>query len=157
MLLIISFCLLITFIQANPIVDQSCEVHASEPSDCYTNVWVPNTCHSATLDLTKSEFTKSCNNVTLFWSYPVDNLTITFGNGHNTPFTMAIPTEYLLAALPHIYRIIDGRETEVTTTKPELIQTSDSNNHIILKFQGPPALYFYGVFINYYFVKRHNF
>jgi hypothetical protein len=75
----------------------------------------------------------------------------------DTPFTekkqaykLFIENEQLQPYISHVYRILDGRETEVTTTNKTLIQYSDANYQVILKFEGPPTLYYYGVFINYY-------
>jgi hypothetical protein len=54
-----------------------------------------------------------------------------------------------MGAFSHVYRVFNNEETEITTQDAKLIQYSDSNYQVILKFQGPSHLSLYGVNINY--------
>ena len=73
-----------------------------------------------------------------------------------TPFTrthrrflMRLDNQQLAGAVSHVYRIFNNQETDVTTRDDTLIQYSDPNYQIILKFQGPTSLSRYGVDIDY--------
>jgi hypothetical protein len=79
-----------------------------------------------------------------------------------TPFTekqkayaIYIANEGMMGPVEHIYRLINDQEIEITTTDSKLIQYSDSNYQIILKFQSPSEFTYYGVFIDYE-VKLEN-
>ena len=136
-------------------IDEPCEAELWEndaPYECSAVVSVRGECVAATLHLDRSKVSKLCTSVSLFWSYPVDNLTITI----ETPFTqkqqaytLEFDNEQIMSYISHVYRFIDGKETEVTTHDSKLIQHSDSKYQIILKLEGPPTLTYYGVFVHY--------
>lgn len=42
-----------------------------------------------------------------------------------------------MTGISHIYRIINNEEIEITADRHSLIQDSDSNYQIVLKFQAP--------------------
>jgi hypothetical protein len=146
---------IISIIKAVPITENiihSCDAEYDDYQPCSWSISSPPDCKETKLNLTKTNISKTCTSVHLFWNYPVDNLTAII----DTPFTekkqaykLFIENEQLQPYISHVYRILDGRETEVTTTNKTLIQYSDANYQVILKFEGPPTLYYYGVFINY--------
>ncbi|CAF2510894.1 unnamed protein product [Rotaria sp. Silwood2] len=124
--------------------------------ECSATISVHTDCKSSTVDLTDTEIANSCTTGSFFWSYPTNNLTIII----KTPFTkkqeafkIDIDNQQLMQYVLHVYRVFDDKELEVTTTADRLIQDS-SNYEIALKFEGPPNLMYYGVFINYNVIKN---
>ena len=55
----------------------------------------------------------------------------------------------LTQGISRVFRVFNSQETEVTTRGDKLIQYSDANYQIILKFEGPKQLSRYGVVIQY--------
>jgi hypothetical protein len=108
-------------------------------------------CRSTNVSLSNTEYA-NCTADRLFWSYPLYNMTLTietlFTRQHQ-PFTIALDNVKLSTAISNVYRIINNQETDVTTHDKTLIQHSDSNYQIILKFQGPTRLTRYGINIEY--------
>jgi hypothetical protein len=152
---------IISIIKAAPItentVHNSCDAEYDVYQPCSVLLISPPNCKETKLNLTNTNTSKTCTSVNLFWSYPIDNLTTIIA----TPFTqkkqayqLYIDNEQLKHYISHVYRILNGQETEVTTTDKTLIQDSDANYQVILKFQGPPKLTYYGVFINYNVVVK---
>ena len=132
---------------------RSCKARYTE-YECSLSISSPSllNCKETQFNLIETETSKVCTSAQLFWNYPVNNLTITI----TTPFTskkqaytVSIDNEELQVAVFHVYRILNGQETEVTTNDTTLVQDSDANYQVILKFQGPPTLTYYGVFIRY--------
>jgi len=136
---------------ARTIIDDSCQTHINKLDTCMAIISFSGDCRSSNVSLSNTEYA-SCTADNFFWSYPVYNMTLTtetlFTSQHQ-PFTIALDNEQLAGAISNVYRIINEHETEVTTHDKTLIQHSDSNYQIILKFQGPPRLSRYGVNINY--------
>ncbi|CAF1580012.1 unnamed protein product [Didymodactylos carnosus] len=64
------------------------------------------------------------------------------------PFTIYWENTYS-AFIPHIYRVVNEIETEITSEDDKIVQHSDSKYQVILKLQGPEKLTFYGAFLNY--------
>ncbi|CAF1076890.1 unnamed protein product [Adineta ricciae] len=136
---------------SNPISDDECQAQFYPNDECGGSISTPIQCVSKKLNLADTEIS-SCTSVGLFWSYPTNNFTLTI----ETPFTKAqqaykleIDNEQLRASVLHVYRIVDGQETEITTDDKKLIQNSDKNFQVVLKLQSFPAIFSYGVFINY--------
>jgi len=135
----------------------SCDDRFYSAGQCSGIIESNGTCQESKLNLGNTNIS-TCTSVELFWTYPIDNLTITI----ETPFTQKqqaytiyINNEKLQGAIPHIFRVFNGQETEVTTTDKRLIQYSDVNYQVILKFQAPPKLTYFGVFINYEVTKMY--
>ncbi|CAF1313266.1 unnamed protein product [Didymodactylos carnosus] len=109
-------------------------------------------CPSASFNIGKTQYV-TCSDIQLFWSYNVGNLTMTI----ETEFTEQRQPFIILFAndstfrnqMPHFYRIIDGVETEIVTKDEQIILTSDENYQVIMKFQAPANLMFYGASLNY--------
>ncbi len=67
-------------------IDESCEAELwenGEPYQCSAVVTVRGGCEAGTLHLGRSNVSKICTSVGLFWSYPMNNLTMFI----ETPFT----------------------------------------------------------------------
>ncbi|CAF0908376.1 unnamed protein product [Rotaria sordida] len=130
---------------------KSCKAQVYPSDTCRTSLSVPNDCDSGIFNLTNTDYAK-CNTMNIFWSYPQKNLTLII----ETPFTeqhqryaIYLDNEQLMSAVSRVYRIINNQERCVTTKDKTLIQYSDSNYKIILKFQGPESFERYGVNIDY--------
>jgi hypothetical protein len=146
---------IISIIKAVPITENiihSCDAEYDAYQLCSESINAPTGCKETKLNLANTNTSKTCTSVHLFWNYPVDNLTAII----ETPFSqkkqayqLYIDNEQLKPYISHVYRVLNGQETEVTTTDKTLIQYSDASYQVILKFEGPPTLYYYGVFINY--------
>jgi hypothetical protein len=144
-----------SFVQAVPVTENiihSCDAYYYDYGLCSDSISSPPGCKETKLDLANTNTSKTCTSVHLFWNYPVANLTTII----ETPFTqkkqayiLYIDNAQLKPYISHVYRIVNGQETEVTTSDKTLIQYSDANYQVILKFEGPSTLYYYGVFINY--------
>lgn len=147
----VSFIILlaITITRAAIVQDKSCDVQAYRQSDCVASVFVQHGCPSATLDLTHVDFLILCSSVRVSWAYPANNLTFVIGTHKHQAFTVSVNTDRLMGSVSHIFRIIGNQETEVTTKDHKLVQKSDSNGQVKLKFEVPPELMPYVVFVEY--------
>ncbi|CAF3280909.1 unnamed protein product [Rotaria socialis] len=137
-------------------VHESCEAQFWSNDLCSGTVSVRGDCKTATLNFAHTNMSEICTSINFFWSYPIGNLTIII----ETPFTIKqqnymvqFDNDHMMGAISNVYRLIDGKETEVTTTASKLIQYADSNYQVVLKLQGPPNLFYYGVFIDYEVAK----
>ncbi len=154
MLSTIGFLVLLSvgLIQAIPIADESCDVQIYEQfAPCDGSISVPRSCESATANLTATRF-ESCDKVHVTWAYPMNNLTIIIATPQtrqHQPYAIHFDNRnFKLYPLP-IYRILDGKETEIITTDDVIVQNSDSNYQIILKFQAETTISYYVSFIHY--------
>lgn len=131
------------------------ELWSYDSYPCYRTVWIDGACDSSTLNLAHTSISQ-CSAFHLSWSNPVENLTMTI----ETPFTekqqayaIFIDNEGMMGPVSHVYRLIDNKEIEVTTTSKKLVQYSDSNYQVTLKFQSPSEFTYYGVFIDFVVVQ----
>jgi hypothetical protein len=146
----------IVYGQSGSITDESCKALVYDSSNpCSSSVVVSRSCTSATLDLGETRF-KTCTEVYLFWAYPMNNLTITVV----TPFTKerhpcAINIQNVIIKDYDVgmYRILDGQEIDIKTTDDIIVQKSDSNYQIVLKFKAQPTISYYGFPLNYKVTK----
>jgi hypothetical protein len=119
---------------------------------------VPRSCTSATASLATTDF-KSCDKVDFSWAYPLNNLTIIietpFTQRHQ-PYSIHIDNrQFKLYPLP-IYRILDGKETEIKTTDDVIVEKSDSNYQIIVKLQAETTISYYVFFFHYNVTKSQE-
>lgn len=135
---------------------ESCDVRFTTYDTCSGTLSVSRSCKASMFNLTDSFTSELCTWTNFFWSYPTNNLTIII----ETPFTkkqqnyeIRFENDQMKAAIEHVYRLIDGKEIDVTTDEKTLIQKSDSNYQIILKLQAPPELIAYGVYLVYEVVQ----
>ena len=131
------------------IIERSRLYDSSTP--CHGIISVPGSCTSATARLATTTL-KSCDAVGINWGYPMNNLTIII----ETPFTQqrqpyAIHIDnwfFKLYPLP-MYRILDGKETEIKITDDPIVQKSDSNYQVIIKLQADTTIGYYLAIFNY--------
>jgi hypothetical protein len=132
-------------------INDSCETHIDSPKTCSAVISFSGTCYSSKVVLSNTQYAK-CTSNNFFYSYPRNNMTLVietqFTQKHQ-PYTIYLDNERLMGAFSHVYRVFNNEETEITTQDAKLIQYSDSNYQVILKFQGPARLSLYGVNINY--------
>ena len=136
---------------ARTIIDSSCETHIDKINTCKAVISFSGDCYSTIVNMSNTEYA-NCTSNTFFWSYPRNNMTLiidTQFTQKRQPYTIYLDNEQLMAAMSHIYRIFNNQETEITTKDRTLIQYSDVNHQIILKFQSPTQLSRYGVNIDY--------
>jgi hypothetical protein len=148
--------LISSIVHAAPLNDTFCDLHIVEEISCYIRVSFAHGCNSSTLTLDNSKFAKLCSSVSLFWSYPTNNLTTIIETPYTQPrqpFTIHLHSRQLKPQISHIYRLSQGQENERKTIGNTMIERSDSNYQIILKFQAATTLTFQGVFIAYELVK----
>ncbi|CAF3670398.1 unnamed protein product [Rotaria socialis] len=141
--------LVITVARAASAQDRQCDMQAYRDSDCVATISFPYSCPSASVDLTNLDFLKSCTSVNLRWAYPANNLTLIIGTHQHQAFTISINNDRLMNFVSHVFRIIDDKETEVTTKDHKLIENSDSHYQIKLKLHVPPELMPYLGFVDY--------
>ena len=92
----------------------------------------------------------NCTEASIFWSYPLNNLTIEFSAPKSKPFSLCLlKSSQIYQDIP-VYRIVGSKETLVTKSEKKVCMTSDRNvNKLTLKFVGPNILKYYGVYINF--------
>jgi hypothetical protein len=143
-IIIFLFLFSIVLVQAGPIGDESCIAETLNSSlPCWTGVTSPRTCKSALLNLGKTHFI-SCSTIgSGWWSSSTNNLTIiieTPFTQQRQPYAIYLNNQQLKPFKRYdvkIYRIIKEQETELISTDDVIVQNSDSNYQVILKFQGP--------------------
>ena len=144
----------IAFVQAIPVKNELCQAQVFDnPGSCQSTIRMPQSCNSSTLNLEGTQFA-SCTDVRLSWNYPVNNLTIIMKTPftlRNQPYAVHIDTYYMGGI--RLYRIRDGKETEVKSTDNAIVQLSDSNHEVILKLQAASTLSLYVLFFNYKVTK----
>ena len=124
---------------------------------CHPTVSMEFECSASTWNLAENQNISSCSSVEIFWSYPMNNLTIiiqTIWTEKHRPYTIHLQAKNLKPQILHLYRIEQGVEKQVKIRGKVIKQKSDENYQIILKFQAPKILQFYGVFIRYSVIKN---
>jgi hypothetical protein len=143
--------------QAMSDADESNNPNLTVYDTCNAGVNFPPDCNSMVLNLANTELARSCTSVKLFWSYPVKTMTLiieTSSTQKRESYAISMDNRRLKPAISHVYRVLDNQETEITTSDDRLIQESDSNYQVILKFQGPSEMTYYGVSINYDVIQK---
>ena len=142
--------------QATPIAEDTCIAQLLTPSSsCWNSIIVPRSCQSATINLGTTDL-KACAAVGLMWSYPTNNLTITIETSFTEQahaYSIDIDNSQIKDYTIRIYRVRDGQEVEIKSTDDRIVLNSDANYQIILKFQGPPSIFYYGFPLSYTVVK----
>lgn len=144
-------------INAGALNNDSCVPYTYQYNPCYATVAFDFQCPTSTLDLGQYQNLTACSSVELFWSYPMNNFTIVFQTlwtEQHQPYTIRLQARSLKPQIRHLYRINEGVEKEVKIRGKVIREKSDKNYQVILKFQAPKRLQFYGVFIEYNVVKN---
>jgi hypothetical protein len=145
-----------SIVHALPLNGSLCDPHIQELNKCNIGVGFAAICNSSTLNLVNTNLSNSCSSVNIFWSYPMNNLTVVIETPYTQqrqPYTIHLHSRQLKSQISHIYRLLQGQEIERTKIGNTVIEKSDSNYQVILKFQAPTQLKFYGLFIAYDIVK----
>lgn len=144
----------------NPIAgstNNSCVPDLFQFSRCHPTVSFDFDCRTSTFNLAQHRNISSCSSVNIFWSYPMNNLTViiqTQWTQKHRPYTIHVRANYLKPQILHLYRINQGIEKEIKIRGKVIKEKSDKNYEVILKFQAPKTLQFYGVFIEYNVTKN---
>lgn len=94
----------------------------------------------------------NCENGSIFWSYPQKNLTVKFSADleSSSTFNLCLVDTYYLDPRIPVYRVLDGNEIPIDTSKDSICLNSDSDNQVVLKLYGPSnGINSYGLFITY--------
>ena len=154
MLSAVSFLVLLSIglIQTATIGQESCEAEVyNSTAPCTGLIRTPHSCNESTVHIAKTSF-KSCNAVDLTWMYPINNLTVII----ETPYTqqhqsyaLHINNRQIRWSDFSLYRILNGHETQIKSIADIVIQQSDANDQVILKFQAETTISVYILPINY--------
>jgi hypothetical protein len=92
----------------------------------------------------------NCTEASIFWNYPMNNLTSVFSSKENKPFQFClINSNQIYNDIP-VYRVEENQETRVVKSDDNVCMQSDSlTNTVTLRFVGPKQMKYYGVFIQY--------
>lgn len=137
--------------------NNSCVPDIFQFNRCNPTVSFDFDCPTSTFNLAQHRNISSCSSVDIFWSYPMNNLTViiqTMWTQKRRPYTIHLRAKYLKPQILHLYRINQGVEKEVKIRGNVIKEKSDKNYKVILKFQAPKTLQFYGVFIEYNVTKN---
>lgn len=93
----------------------------------------------------------SCANASIFWSYPLGNLTTVFSADVNKTksFDFCLFNSLSIYNDIPVYRVQDGQEFKINKNNNKVCMQSDSSNSVTLKLVGPKNLKYYGVFIDF--------
>lgn len=115
-------------------------------------------CNSSTFDLADIEASKSCNSVDIFWSSPINNLTViieTKFTQERQPYSIELQNKRLSPQISHVYQVSEnGIDTELQPEGDIITVQSNANYQVILTFQAPTELIFFGTPIKYNIVKK---
>lgn len=135
----------------------SCKPSVFDYSECSLTISGQTCCKSLKVKLDKYPKIKSCTSVEIFWSYPTNNLTLvikTSATPARQPFRIRLAQQQLNSVISHVYRVVRNQETELKASNDgSSVVRSDSDYRVVVKFQGPSKLMFYGVFIKYDVLK----
>ncbi|CAF1100572.1 unnamed protein product [Didymodactylos carnosus] len=106
-------------------------------------------CNNSFLNIVNTSY-YHCSEARIFWNYPMQNLTVTIESANYTKSKQLYSVSLTGGMLP-TYRIYpNGKEFLITnTTAEKIVEISDENYQVVLKFQGPKRLTFYGAEIEY--------
>lgn len=92
----------------------------------------------------------NCTEASIFWNYPMNNLTSVFSSKENKPFQFClINSNQIYSDIP-VYRVEENNETRVVKSDDNVCMQSDSlTNTVTLRFVGPKQMKYYGVLIKY--------
>ena len=114
--------------------------------DCMMNLSIP---IQPNTEITNQKLI-NCTEASIFWNYPMNNLTSVFSSKENKPFQFClINSNQIYNDIP-VYRVEENKETRVVKSDDNVCMQSDSlTNTVTLRFVGPKQMKYYGVFIQY--------
>lgn len=114
---------------------------------CYLNLNIP----SQPNTVITNEQVLNCTEVSMFWNYPTNNLTILFTSLHSNQFNFCLLKPNQIYSDIPVYRIEKGQEILVKKSSNKVCMKSDENEKSILTLRlvAPERLHYYGVFIDY--------
>ncbi|CAF4096520.1 unnamed protein product [Rotaria sp. Silwood2] len=140
-----------TIIYAAPVNNDICKANFFDEGICDIGVSVPGSCQESTLNLAQSKLV-SCNSGSIFWNYPMNTLIVTF----ETPFTqkrqsfsIRLNKQQINQAISRVCQVSPNGSSELKPIGNIITAKSDSNYQVVLKFEAPSTMRFYGVFIKY--------
>ena len=149
--MIFSLLSLVLFVESISIENESCEGQISRWSDeCSGTIIVSRTCQSAFVHLGNTSM-KTCDQVYLMWSYPLNNLTMIIETKfhQNYQIRFANQPDYEIEK----YLIESGREIPIKFKEEFITLKSDSDYQIQLKLQAQTSISYYGFPIVYNVTK----
>jgi hypothetical protein len=155
----IVFCLLVgslISVHASVPAKRSCDPTVFENSKCNLGISYDRSCKSMKLNLGKNAKIKLCSTVNIFWSYPTNNLTLvieTSFTSERQPFRIRLSRKQLKPQISYVYRVVKRQVTELKPSNRTSVVKSDSQYRVMIKFQAPSKLQYYGVFIKYDVLK----
>ncbi len=130
-----------------------CEVSNFDQTTCNLHVGFPSACKSSTLHLANSSLSTSCSSVRIFWDYPMNNLTVIIETPFTQiqqPYSIHLRSQRMKPQISHIYQVSEsGAYTELIPEGDIITVNSNTDYQIILMFQAPTRMIFFGVYIEY--------
>lgn len=137
--------------------DDLCKPRVAAVTKCYFSLYVNMQCKSAVFRFTETSFTKSCDSPTIFWGYPMNNLTLIIDTSYTAKrqaYALRLDAKQIF---PSSFRVYQVQKTNCDTPLAEnngiMTAKSGPDFQVALKFQGPKQLSLFGVFIKYSVVR----
>ncbi|CAF4939471.1 unnamed protein product [Rotaria sp. Silwood1] len=148
-----------TITYAAPVSNDVCKANFFDQGTCEIGVGTSSSCQTSTLNLAESKLA-SCNSGSIFWNYPVNTLIVTIVTPYTQkrqPFFIRLDNEQMKLAISRVCQVSPQGSAELQPIGNIITAKSDSNYQVVLKFEAPSTLRFYGVFIKYTVVpKKHK-
>ncbi|CAF2863196.1 unnamed protein product [Rotaria sp. Silwood2] len=145
-----------TITYAAPVSNAVCKANFFDQGTCDIRVGTPSSCQKSTLNLAESKLA-SCKSGSIFWSYPMNTLIVTIETPFSQkrqPFSIRLENEQMKLAISRVCQVSPQGSTELQPIGNIITAKSDSNYQVVLKFEAPPKLTFFGVLIKYTVVPK---
>ncbi|CAF3832664.1 unnamed protein product [Rotaria sp. Silwood1] len=145
-----------TITYAAPVSNDVCKANFFDQGTCEIGVGTSSSCQTSTLNLAESKLA-SCNSGSIFWNYPVNTLIVTIVTPYTQkrqPFFIRLDNEQMKLAISRVCQVSPQGSAELQPIGNIITAKSDSNYQVVLKFEAPSTLRFYGVFIKYTVVPK---
>ena len=129
--------------------------HMIEDGKC--NISFPKGTGPQVFNLAKTKLSESKDAVEIFWSYPMNILTMIIETGY-TPeqqaYAIAFDAESMAQDVKRMYRIVNGEEIEIKAEAGKYMLESDSNGQVVVKLHSWPRMTTYGTSIRYQIIQK---
>ncbi|CAF4704228.1 unnamed protein product [Rotaria sp. Silwood2] len=145
-----------TITYAAPVSNDVCKANFFDQGTCDIGVGTSSSCQESTLNLAESKLA-SCKSGSIFWSYPMNTLIVTIETPFSQkrqPFSIRLENEQMKLAISRVCQVSPQGSTELQPIGNIITAKSDSNYQVVLKFEAPPKLTFFGVLIKYTVVPK---